>query len=187
MIIRFGRPPADDRSGIAQLRGGAAGSLSGTISVAAHGWASGGMAPSSSTLALLLAASALVGALVAGPGRLRTGSAGLLTVLAAGQLLGHLAMGWGSGHLHHGDVQLTPTMIAAHLVAVVIAALLIRGAEFAYRMGRSALARVVPLRYHPPAIAGPAPLRTTHRDRVILWVLAADASRTRGPPSTVRL
>lgn len=187
MIIGFGRPPADDRSGIARLRGGAAGSLSGAVSVAAHGWASGGMATSSATLSLLVAAAAVVGALVAGLAPLRTGSAGLVTVLAAGQLLGHLSMGWGSGHLHHGDLQLTPAMIAAHLVAVAVAAILIRGAEFAYRIGGSALARVLPLRYHPPAIAGPAPLRTHHRDRVILWVLAAESTRTRGPPSAVRL
>ncbi|MBF6290078.1 hypothetical protein GV791_24840 [Nocardia cyriacigeorgica] len=186
-MIRFGRPPADDRSGLAQLRGGVAGSLSGAVSVAAHGWASGGMTPSSSTLALLVAASAVVGALVAGLAPLRTGAAGLVTVLAAGQLLGHLSLGWGSGHLHHGDLQLTPAMIAAHLVAVAGAAVLIRGAEFAYRIGSSALARVLPLRYHPPAIAGPAPLRTSHRDRVILWVLAAESTRTRGPPSAIRL
>ncbi len=169
------------------MRGGAAGSLSGTVSVAAHGWASGGMAPSGATLVLLLAASALVGALVGGFGPLRTGTTGLITVLAAGQLLGHLSMGWGSGHLHHGDMQLTPAMIAAHLVAVVVAAALIRGAEITYRIGGSALARVLPMRYHPPAIAGPAPLRTSHRDRVILRVLAAEARRTRGPPSVVRL
>ncbi|WP_433658301.1 hypothetical protein ACQPW1_40545 [Nocardia sp. CA-128927] len=182
MSIEFGRSAAAHRGAVARVRGGSAGAISGTISVAAHGWASGGMSPDGTTLALLVAAAAVIGALVAGLAPLRDTSVGLITALVGGQLLGHLTMGFSSGHLHHGDAQLTPTMLAAHLLAAVAAAIVIRGAEAAYRTGTSVLFQV--LRPHRPApvFADPAPLRTTHRDRVILRVFAAESLRTRGPP-----
>ncbi|WP_063041391.1 hypothetical protein [Nocardia pseudovaccinii] len=182
MSIEFGPAAAGHRSAVARVRGACAGSISGAISVAAHGWASDGMPPSSTTLALLVAASAVVGALVAGLAPLRDTSIGLISVLVAGQLLGHVTMGWGPGHMHHGDAQLTPGMVAAHLVAAVLAAVVIRGAETAYRIGCAVLSRVLPLRYRPPAIPGPVLLRLTHRDRVILRIFAAESLRTRGPP-----
>jgi hypothetical protein len=140
------------------------------------------MAPSGTTLVLLAAASAVVGALVAGLASLRDSSIGLVVVLVTGQLLGHLTMGWSSGHMHHGDAQLTPGMLTAHVIAAALAALVIRGAEAAYRIGCAVLSRVLPMRYHPPAIPGPLPLRLTHRDRVILRIFAAESLRTRGPP-----
>lgn len=145
------------------------------------------MAPGHTTLALLFAASAIIGALVAGIAPLRNTSTGLVAVLVAGQLLGHVTMGWNSGHLHHGDAQLTPAMMTAHVVAAVCAAILIRGAEAGYRVGGAVLSRVLPLCYRAPAIAGPAPLRLTHRDRVILRVFAAESLRTRAPPRPIRL
>ncbi|MFQ6396480.1 hypothetical protein ACLMAJ_23785 [Nocardia sp. KC 131] len=187
MSIGSARAVAGQRSAVARLRGAAAGSISGAVSVAAHGCASGGMTPSGTTLALLAAASAVIGALVAGLAPLRDTSSGLVTALIAGQLLGHLTMGWSSGHMHHGDAQLTPAMFTAHTIAAVLAAVVIRGAETAYLIGCAVLSRVLPMRYHPPAVAGPAPLRDTHRDRVILRVFAAEALRTRGPPLAVRL
>ncbi|MET8874172.1 hypothetical protein [Nocardia sp. NPDC004604] len=182
MSIEFGPAAAGQRSAVARVRGACAGSISGAISVAAHGWASGGMAPSGTTLALLAAAAAVVGALVAGIASLRHSSIGLVVVLAIGQLHGHLTMGWSSGHMHHGDVQLSPGMLAAHIVAAIVAAMVIRGAEAAYRIGCAVLSQVLPMRYRPPAIPGPVPLRLTHRDRVILRIFAADSLRTRGPP-----
>ncbi|MFI9509552.1 hypothetical protein [Nocardia sp. NPDC052566] len=182
MSNEFGRTVAGHRDAVARLRGAAAGSISGAISVAAHGWASGGMAPSHATLALLAAGSAVIGALVAGLAPLRNTSTGLVAALVAGQLLGHVTMGWSSGHMHHGDAQLTPTMVTAHVVAAVVAAILIRGAEAAYRIGSAVLFLVLPMRHRPPAIAGPAPLRLTHRDRVILRIFATESLRTRAPP-----
>ncbi|WP_084510687.1 hypothetical protein [Nocardia lijiangensis] len=187
MSIEFDRSAAGRRSAVARLRGGSAGAISGTVSIAAHGWASGGMAPDSTTLALLTAASAVVGALVAGLAPLRDTAAGLITALVGGQLLGHVAMGFSSGHLHHGDAQLTPQMLAAHIVAACVAAVVIRGAEAAYRIGTAILARVLPVRHRVPVIPDPAPLRTTHRDRVILRILAAETLRTRGPPRLVHV
>lgn len=188
--FEFGRAaagqPARPEATIAQLRGASAGSISGAISVAAHGWASGGMVPGSTAIALLVAMSAVIGALVGGLRPLGDTATGLIAALIAGQLLGHLTMGWSSGHLQHGDSQLTPGMLAAHTLAAVIAAVLIRGAEAGCRVAAAVLSRVLPLRYHPPAVSGPAPLRRTHRDRVILRILAAEALRTRGPPLAVR-
>ncbi|MFG1791353.1 hypothetical protein [Nocardia sp. NPDC049149] len=185
MSIEFGRSVAGYRGAVARLRGGSAGAISGTISVAAHGWASGGVAPDGTTLVLLASASAVIGALVAGLAPLRDTTVGLVTALIAGQLLGHLTMGFSSGHLHHGDAQLSPAMILAHVLAALAAAVLIRGVEVAYRAGTAVLARVLPARNAPPLFADPAPLRTTHRDRVILRLFATESLRTRAPPVAV--
>ncbi|MEV0708853.1 hypothetical protein [Nocardia aurea] len=185
MSIEFVRPAAGFRGAVALLRGGSAGAISGALSLAAHGWVSDGMAPESATLVLLVAASAVIGALVAGLAPLRDTSHGLVAALIGGQLLGHLTMGLDSARTHHGDLAPTPRMIAAHIVAAFVAAALIRGAEAAYRIGTTVLARVLPIRHRAPVIAEPAPLRTAHRDRVILRILAAAALRTRGPPLAV--
>ncbi|WP_051187028.1 hypothetical protein [Nocardia tenerifensis] len=184
MRYEVGRVGAQRRDAVARVRGGSAGAISGTISVAAHGWASGGMSPDGTTLALLVAAAAVIGALVAGLAPLRDTSVGLIGALVAGQLLGHLTMGFSSGHLHHGDAQLTPAMLAAHLVAAVAAAGVIRGAEAAYRAGTAVLFRVLRAS-RPLPLPDSTPRHTDHRDRVILRVFAAESLRTRGPPLTV--
>lgn len=178
----FGRAAAGRRSAVARMRGASAGANSGTISVAAHGWASGGLPPSGTTLTLLVGTAALIGALVAGFAPLRDTATGLVAALVAGQLLGHLTMGLGSGHLHHGDAQLSPAMLCAHGLAACAAAAVIRGAEAAYRAGTAVLRRVLPLPRALPFLPDPVPLRTSHRDRVILRIFAAHALRTRGPP-----
>ncbi|WP_280496418.1 hypothetical protein [Nocardia farcinica] len=170
---------------VARLRGGSAGAISATVSIAAHGWASAGAAPDSTTLALLTGAAAVVGALVAGLAPLRDTAAGLVAALVAGQLLGHITLGAASGHLHHGDPQLSWRMLLAHLVAAVAAAIVIRGAEAAYRIGTAVLARVLPRRPSPPVLDDDAPLRTRYRERLVLRVFAARALRTRAPPRPV--
>ncbi|WP_054814931.1 hypothetical protein [Nocardia arizonensis] len=187
MSIEFGRPTAVDRGAVARVRGGSAGAISGALALAAHGWASGAVAPDSAAVMLLAAVAAVVGALVAGLGPLRDTAFGLVAALVGGQLLGHLAAGFGSGHLHHGDARLTPHMVLAHILAAFAAAALIRGAETAYRIGTAVLAHIVPLPRHLPALAEPEPPRTAHRDRVILRIFAAESLRTRGPPVLVRL
>ncbi|HLS77801.1 MAG TPA: hypothetical protein VK083_13525 [Nocardia sp.] len=175
---------AGRRDALARLRGGSAGAVSGAVSIAAHGWAAGSPAPATSTLTLLAAASALVGALVTGLGPLRETTSGLVAALVAGQVLGHLTLGAGTGHAAHGGAGLSREMLAAHLVAALFAALVIRGAEAAYRIATSVLAGVLPGR--PPLISfEPAPLRTRYRERVVLRVLAARAARTRAPPRAV--
>lgn len=159
-----------------------AGLISGTVSVAAHGWAAPAPLPDSTAIMLLGATAAALGALVAGFRPLRTGSAGLAAALTGGQLLGHICLGWGSGHLHHGDLQLTPGMIAAHILVACAAAILVRGAETAYRVGAWALSRLLPVLPRVPAVAGPAPLRTAHRDRVVPRIFAVGTGGTRAPP-----
>ncbi|MEU4344849.1 hypothetical protein AB0H00_26910 [Nocardia sp. NPDC023852] len=186
MSIEFGRPATGRRGAVAQVRGGSAGAISGVISLAAHGWAAGGMPPTATVLVLLAAASTVIGATVAGIALLRDTSTGLVAALVTAQVLGHLTMGFSSGHLHHGDAQLTPVMLTAHLSAAVAAAIVVRGAEAAYRVGTAVLARVIPVCRRAP-VAGPALLRTDHRDRVILRVLAAQALCTRGPPLPVSI
>ncbi|MEU4315136.1 hypothetical protein [Nocardia sp. NPDC024068] len=185
MRIRFGSAPAADHRDAARVRGAVAGLISGTVSVAAHGWAAPAAVPDSTAIMLLAAASAALGALVAGLRPLRTGIAGLPAVLAAGQLLGHICLGWGSGHLHHGDLQLTPGMIAAHILVACVAALIVRGAEAAYRSAAAALARLLPILIRPPVVTGPRLLRRTYRARVVPRILVLGAVGTRGPPRTV--
>lgn len=185
MRIRFGSTNPVDHRGAARVRGAAAGLISGAVSVAAHGWAAETSPPDGTAFVLLISASAAVGALVTGLRPLRTGTAGLAAALLAGQLLGHLSLGWGSGHPHHGDLRPTPTMLAAHLVVACAAAVVVRGAEFAYRVIATALARLVPVAPRPPVLPDPPPLRLLHRDRVVAWILAADAGRTRAPPGAV--
>ncbi|MBF6174805.1 hypothetical protein [Nocardia blacklockiae] len=190
MIIDSGRPPARDaaaarlrRTAAARLRGASAGSVSGALSIAAHGWASGGMPVGTTTLALLVAACTVVGALVSGP--LPHGRGGLAVALVGGQVLGHAVLSFGMAGMSHGASMWTPGMLCAHVVAALGAALVIHAAEATYRIG-TALSRVLPELLRSPAIAGPRPLRTTYRDRVILRVFAADVFRTRGPPLLVR-
>ncbi|MFR9751305.1 hypothetical protein ACL02S_09735 [Nocardia sp. 004] len=185
MILEFDRSAAPCRGAAARLRGGSAGAISAAVSVAAHGWTTGGKLPDTTALSLLATASIVTGVIVAGRGAERRSSGGLIAVLLAGQLLGHLAMGFSSGHLHHGDLQLSPTMLIAHLFATIVAAIAIRGAENAYRIGTAVLARVLPARHTPPVAAHHVPLRTTYRDRAILRVLATESLRTRAPPVPV--
>ncbi|WP_280273957.1 hypothetical protein [Nocardia wallacei] len=192
MIIDSGRSPARDaaavrmrRTATARLRGGSAGSVSGALSVAAHGWASGGMPVGTATVALLVAACTVVGALVAGLRPLRHTRSALAAALVGGQLLGHAVLSFGMAGMSHGESMWTPVMLCAHIAAALCAAVVIHAAEAAYRIG-TALSRVLPKLLRSPVIAGPRLLRTAHRDRVILRVFAADAFRTRGPPLLVR-
>ncbi|GGL09432.1 hypothetical protein [Nocardia jinanensis] len=185
MRIRFGSTHRVDHRGAARVRGAAAGLISGAVSVAAHGGAAETSPPDGTAVVLLALASAAVGALVTGLRPLRTGTPGLTTALLAGQLLGHICLGWGSGHLHHGDLQLTPTMLAAHLLLACAAATIVRGAEFAYRVVATALARLVPVAPRHPVVPDPPLLRALHRDRIVAWIFAADIDRTRAPPRAV--
>ncbi|MFC4375156.1 hypothetical protein ACFO5K_13735 [Nocardia halotolerans] len=158
--------------------------MSGALSLAAHGLITDGGLPGSTTVVLLAAASAVVGALVAGLAPLRSSAVGLVVVLLGGQLVGHATMSW-SGHTHHPEDSLGLGMLTAHTFAAVLAAAVITGAETAYRIARTALARVLPKRYRAPRIPDPAPLRLSHRPRVILRILTAHSRHTRAPPHPI--
>lgn len=128
----------------ALLRGGAVGALTAALALAAHGTASG-MFPAGAATAQLLVLAGAVGAVAS---TTRRGFWPLLTVLAAGQALGHHLLGVGD----HPHVSAHPlTMLAAHLAAVLAGALLIGAGE---RLC-AALSRTV------AAIAGPVSLPVT--------------------------
>ncbi|WP_245401924.1 hypothetical protein [Nocardia albiluteola] len=137
----------------------------------------------SHTLLLLVAACAVVGALVTGVGPLRTTRVGLISALIGGQLLGHAVMSVDMAAMPGHASMWTPAMLAAHTVAALAAAVVIRGAEAAYGILAAAMARMLPLLLRAPAIPGPPSLRITHRDSVIQRILAADPCHTRGPPA----
>ncbi|MFE3059053.1 hypothetical protein [Nocardia sp. NPDC059239] len=190
MNIESGRSTAHSRSDAAVLRGGAAGSVSGALAVAAHGWISGAAPLESGPLTLLVAASAAVGAVVASVHTLRTTALGLVVALIGGQFLGHFSMMWGSPgsmhHHHHNASMWSPAMLAAHIVAACAAAVVILGAEAAYRIGTTVLSWALPLPISLPVLTGPPLLPIAHRDLVVLRIFAADVFRTRGPPALVR-
>ncbi|MFD4180853.1 hypothetical protein [Rhodococcus sp. NPDC058514] len=115
----------------ARLRGAAVGALTAALAVAGHGVAGGGY-PDSSALTLLVLCCAAVGAVT---GSLRGGRVALLGALAAGQLVGHLALSTAlTAHQPHGP-ELSPrglTMLAAHAAATAVCAALILSAEALY-------------------------------------------------------
>ncbi|MEC3952485.1 hypothetical protein VMT65_05510 [Nocardia sp. CDC153] len=173
------------------MRGGAAGSVSGALAVAAHGFVSGAAPLESGPLTLLVAASAAVGAVVSGVRALRTTALGLVVSLIGGQMLGHFSMMWGSPghsmHSHHHASMWSPAMLAAHIVAACAAAVVILGAEAAYRIGTTVLSWALPVPIALPVLGGPPLLPIEHRDRIVLRVFAADVGHLRGPPALVRV
>lgn len=177
--------PADPSTATAPLRGCVVGATSAALAVAAHG-ATGGGYPSSAGTALLLLAAAVTG-FVSGPvlggnghGRVRP----LLLSLAGGQLAGHWALSGLTGHHTAGAPALTDpaagwpaavAMFAAHLLAVVICALAISGAERLYRVASAVLRALLtppePLPEAARAYAAAAGARPRH----------GAPKRTRGP------
>ncbi|MGH8882280.1 MAG: hypothetical protein ACRD0P_33855, partial [Stackebrandtia sp.] len=149
------------RAAASRLRGAATGSVSGALSIAAHGWAAAAMPVSSSTLMMLIAACTVVGALVAGIAPLRTSTVGLVAALWGGQLIGHMALSTEMAGMHHAPLW-TPVMLCAHLVGAVCAAVLILGAEAAYRIGTAVL-RVLPIPVNRPAVTDSPVPRSVHR------------------------
>ncbi|PEG35095.1 hypothetical protein CQY20_23105 [Mycolicibacterium agri] len=121
------------------MRGTAAGLLTATLAVAAHGLA-GSAAPTGTSAALLAVLAVTVGSLAASIARTSDARV-LLALLAAGQLAGHLMLS-AAGHSHGGDtatVLPAPAMLAAHAMAVVVGALLIAAGDHLCR----AVSRVV--------------------------------------------
>ncbi|GGK91603.1 hypothetical protein [Nocardia jinanensis] len=123
-----------------RLRGVFAGAAAGVVSIAAHAFGGGALAPGTSTVALLLAGCAITGALATAtrPGR---GPMPLMALLALGQAIGHTALVTAPGH-HHGALS-TATMLMAHLLAIPVGALLIHTAERAVRYAVSRLKRTL--------------------------------------------
>ncbi|SDU55512.1 hypothetical protein [Gordonia westfalica] len=119
-----------------------AATTSGSLSIAAHSLAGGGL-PTTSHIVLLVAISAGLGWACGAAAGTRGRPAGIVSVGAAltvAQLLGHLAMHSGG---HHASTPLLPgpTMIGFHVAALLISAVLLVGArECARRIGSRILA-----------------------------------------------
>jgi hypothetical protein len=157
-------------------RGVAAGIFTIALTVAAHGCADG-MVPSGGAVALLAVVAAALGAGVAR--WQRTSRAGVLVgALAVGQLVGHLALSTGDTM---AAAKPSPPMLAAHLTAVVVGAVLVAAAERLYTALSNTIRRCRP----PagiPAVAGA--LMSAVRDDPPLQrmrLIAASISH-RGPP-----
>ncbi|MCW4352544.1 hypothetical protein ONR57_04410 [Hoyosella sp. YIM 151337] len=169
-----------DRRRIApQLRGLTVGGFTAAVSVAAH-TAAGGALPPLSVFFLLALTCAAVGAVAAVP---RLGSrAGVGAVLAAGQLAGHGVLALGCAHTaaaaHH-----SAGMLAAHIVAIGVAAALIHAAEHGFTALGATITGIVrlliaplPVRLIPPAMPRSTPIG------VGPGVLCVARGGTRGPP-----
>jgi hypothetical protein len=170
----------------ASLRGGAVGALTTSLAVAAHG-AGGGGYPSGSAFVFLMIVGIGVGVLTTMPDP-RSGAAHLSTVaggLIAGQSAAHVALAVGDSHqVMHGHSMLpSPTMLALHLAASAVAAMLICVAERLYGPITSIVRAVL----DPPLPLPDAPATLVASGHVRFAV--TDFSRTpiskRGPPVAV--
>lgn len=170
-------------SGTAALRGGFVASVSGALSIAAHGISGGHTAMTASSLTLLVGACWVLGA-IAGSARNGHRLPHLAALLLIGQGVGHASLSILSNH--NPFAALTPSMTAAHVLAAGAAAVAIAAAE---RGGRRAIAR---LRRVRPILLVLAPIHDdappfapdfTYRPRVVLRLLASSGAGTRGPPS----
>lgn len=168
---------------VAQLRGMFVGSLSGAISIAAHGLGGGHAAPSEAAIVLLVAAAAVVGAAVAS---LRTRCNPLLllvAVLAAGQGIGHVTLTLASDHGH--GLNLPPQMLAAHAAATAAGAALVRAAEVALLGVIASVVHVVVAVLSTPPVPDVRRWTPTVVRRVDPTAsrIARAAGGTRGPPA----
>jgi len=162
------------------MRGGFVGALSAAVAVAAHAMG-GGAAPTESAAVLLVLACGAVGAL-ASTARVRTAELPFLVgALTAGQAVGHAALTAGAP-AHHG-MQLSPAMLTAHAVAVVVCALAVRGGRRGCALAAASLHRILPAPFVPLPVAMPIGRRVTaYRPRFARRILVGARVGRRGPP-----
>jgi hypothetical protein len=170
---------------VAQVRGVFVGSLSGAVSIAAHAVGGGGTPPSGAAVVLLLTVCAVIGAAISTIRVSRREFVFDAAVLVAGQALGHATLMLAAEHTH--GLGLSAPMIGAHVLATVVAAILLRGAERACLAVIAALVEIV------RAIVAwfPAECRVwistpVYRATLSLWLLAGSAVGTRAPPWAVK-
>ncbi|WP_128643889.1 hypothetical protein [Rhodococcus opacus] len=169
---------------VARMRGALVGSVSGAVSIAAHGIGGGGMPPSESAVVLLIAVCAAVGAMVSAIRVSSHRTAFVVAVLAAGQVAGHASLAVAT-HQSHG-LQLSASMIAAHVVATIVAAGLIRSAERACLIALAALSRIVLIVLAPrPVDTGTWTATPVYRAKLALWLLVNATAGTRAPPALI--
>ncbi|MGX9789034.1 hypothetical protein [Mycobacterium sp. MMS18-G62] len=163
----------------ARLRGSAAGLLTAALAIAAHG-AGGGAVPTGAATAQLAVLAVAIGALAATITR-GADARVLLGLLAAGQLLGHVMLET-AGHAHT-SVGAPPAaaMLAAHLTAIAVGALLIAAGDRLCRAVSRAVRAAVRSVYLPSS--GPTVVALGGADQPLrsALLLAASVSH-RGPP-----
>jgi hypothetical protein len=161
------------------LRGLAVGSLTAALALAAHGAA--GAALGSGAAAILLALLAAGFGALAGSLERAAEPAVLVVLLAAGQVIGHVMLA-AAGHSHGSAPD--AAMLAAHLIAVVVGALLIAGAERLCRALSTVLGAGNTRRLPPPTVR---PMWTSTRPDHPLQsrLLVAVSISHRGPPPGV--
>ncbi|WP_137144996.1 hypothetical protein [Mycolicibacterium sp. CR10] len=161
----------------ARLRGTAAGLLTATLSLAAHGVGAGAI-PAGAAAAQLLVLAVTVGVLASVVPRAADIRV-MVGFLAAGQLVGHLVLAAG-GHSHHPGP--APTAAAlAHIVAVGIGAVLITVGDRLCQV----LSRVLRVSVRRTAQPMAAPVVAVARDAdqpLRLRLLLAASVSLRGPP-----
>ncbi|ORA21807.1 hypothetical protein [Mycobacterium aquaticum] len=166
----------------ARLRGTSVGVLTGVLSVAAHGAAGGGWPAGAVTAQLALLAATL--GTVASTVRAANRAWVLVGLLGAGQVLAHALLAI-DGHTH-GSHPLQPgaLMLAAHLVAVTVGALLIAGGtRFCAALSR--VLRAVTRRVSAlPAATAHAVAHSADQPLQSARLLATSVSH-RGPPVNV--
>ncbi|MGV9413616.1 hypothetical protein ACWDOP_27260 [Nocardia sp. NPDC003693] len=171
------RSPTDHT---APLRGAAVGATSGAVAIFAHALGGGASMPAGSAMALLLAACGLIGVVVAAvrPAHVLASTMGMLAV---GQAVGHVALSMSPDHHHHGA---TPLMLAAHLVAVPVGALLIGAAEVGVRRAVTSVRRfMVALDGVLAPAALPARAFVADERAVVRRLLVSPGIGRRGPPT----
>jgi hypothetical protein len=152
---------------------------SATVAIAAHS-AAGGQLPTGAGLMLVLAASATVGAVSAATNS-ATGWARnlhLLGFLALGQLLGHVVLSVGGAHAHAAAPAIP--MLAAHILAALLCAVLILLSEHLCRVLGSVLRAAVWPAW--PAVGHGGRRSPAYRFVLTAQVLASGTGN-RGPPA----
>jgi hypothetical protein len=158
------------------LRGLAVGSFTAALALAAHGAAGAALGSGAAAMILALLAGGF-GALASSLER-ATEPAVLVALLAAGQTAGHLMLA-AAGH-SHGPVPDT-SMLAAHVLAVGVGALLITGAERLCRALSTVLAEGTTYRTPPPVVR-PMWALTRPDHPLQSRLLVAVSISHRGPP-----
>jgi hypothetical protein len=163
----------------ARLRGSAVGLLTATLAIAAHG-VGGGAMPTGAATAQLAVLAVAIGALAATTARAADARV-LLVLLAAGQLLGHLMLET-AGH-GHAPFTAPPAgaMLAAHLTAISVGAVLIAAGDRLCRAVSRAVRAAVRSVCLPPS--APRIVSFAAADQPLRSALALAASVShRGPP-----
>lgn len=172
------RSPTDHT---ARLRGAATGAAAGAVAVLAHGLGGAPGLPDGSASTLLLAACALIGVVAAALPR-GNGPAVTMVVLAVGQGVGHTALTL--GHTQHAH-SWSAVMLLAHLVAIPVGALAIRGAEVGVRRAITSVRRLGRALDGVPAPDRPRPALVATERALVRQLLRRPGIGLRGPPRDV--